>query len=146
MIGNATSRVWAERLRIGRSNNFTQAVAKYNSKNEYLDGQIAITYNSYEAGGVYYVGAYLDERAQAKMLKYICKVKYVRPLMETPPGVEVCRRIRPDGEAIYILINHRPEQKLVEIPWEATEHLSGFSGKGSLTIAPYGVAVLTQIK
>jgi beta-galactosidase len=146
MVGNATSRLWAERLRIGRSNNFTQVVAKYSSKNEYLDGQIAITYNSYESGGVYYVGAYLDEHAQAKMLKYICRVKKVQALMETPPGLEVCRRVRPDGEAVYILINHRSDPKLVPIPWAATEHLSGFSGKGSLKIAPYGVTVLTQVK
>lgn len=145
MIGNATSRLWAERLRIGNFDNLTLPVAKFGPKNGWLDGQAAITYNSHEKGSVYYVGAYLDENAQAKLLAYICKVKLVRPVMETPPGVEVCRRVRPDGEAVYILINHHAEAKIVEIPWEATEYLSGATGKGNLTLAPYGVAVLTEI-
>ena len=64
--------------------------------------------------------------------------------MITPRGVEVCQRITPEGQKVFILINHEVSPKKVAIPWEAHEYLSGFTGKGQLTMAPYGVAILTK--
>ena len=143
---NGVSRLWAERLRIIKDTAYSQPVARYGQYNGWLDDHIAINYNTYERGGVYYVGAYLDENAQAKLIDHICKIKGIKPLMETPHGVEVCQRMTTAGQSVYLLINHQNHPKVVTIPWEAHEHLSGGSGKGDLTLAPYGVAILTKVE
>jgi len=142
---NGVSRLWAERLRIMDEKARTRPVARYGTHNGWLDDQIAITYNSYGRGGVFYIGTYLDENAQSKLIEHICSTQGVKSLMTTPRGVEVCQRIRPNGQKVYIVINHEITPKKVTIPWEAQEHLIGGTGKGELTLAPYGVAVLTKI-
>lgn len=142
---NGISRMWAERLKIIEDEELMQPVATYRKYNGWLDDQLAILVNSYKRGYVYYVGVYLDEHANSELLGHICKIAKVKPLLETPRGVEVCRRVTPGGEKVYIVINHEISSKKVRIPWEAYEHLSGNTGKGDLTLAPYGVAVLTEI-
>jgi beta-galactosidase len=141
---NGVSRQWAERLNIINESQLYQPVARYVSHNGWLDDQVAITVNTYKRGYVYYVGVYLDEYAQSKLLAHICKIVGIKSLMETPRGVEVCQRITPEGEKVYILINHETSPKVVSIPWEAHEYLSGGTGKGDLKLSPYGVAVLTK--
>jgi hypothetical protein len=144
IIKNGTSRLWAERLRIIDESIHTLPVARFGKHNGWLDDQIAICYTSCGRGGVYYVGAYLDEIAQARMLEYICNINGVKPLLKTPPGVEVCQRLTPDGKNVLIVINHQPVEKKFLIPWSAHEHLSDFSGKGQVTLEPYGVVILTK--
>ncbi len=141
---NGVSRLWAERLRIIDDTAYTQSVATYGKHNGWLDDQVAITYNAVGMGGIYYVGAYLDENAQSKFLEHVCAVNGIKSLMVAPRGVEVCQRITPEDEKVFILINHEVTPKKVTIPWEAHEHLSGFTGKGQLTLTPYGVAILTK--
>ena len=136
--------MWAERLRIIDDTAYTQSVATYGKHNGWLDDQVAITYNAVGMGGIYYVGAYLDENAQSKFLEHVCAVNGIKSLMVAPRGVEVCQRITPEDEKVFILINHEVTPKKVTIPWEAHEHLSGFTGKGQLTLTPYGVAILTK--
>jgi len=143
---NGFSRLWAERLRILNEEKFMAPVAHYVRHNGWLDDQLAISVNSYKRGYVYYIGAYLDDNAQNKLLEHICKILRVKPVMETPRGVEACLRVQPDGQDIYILINHEISPKKVSIPWEAHEHLSGGTGSGELTLAPYGVAILTKVE
>jgi beta-galactosidase len=138
------SRLWAERLKIQNEEALTRPVARYVRHNGWLDDQIAISLNSYGRGYVYYVGAYLDDGAQNKLLEHICKIMQVKPIIETPSGVEACQRVTPNGQDIYLLINHEVSPKKVSIPWEAHEHLSGGTGKGELTLAPYGIAILTK--
>ncbi len=135
---------WAERLKIIGEN--TLRVAFYGRSNGWLDDQAAITINPTRMARsmVYYVGAYLDDAAQHELLAYILKNRGIRTPLETPRGVELCQRVRPDNERVYILINHENRAKKVTIPWTAREHLSGNVGAGDLTLAPYGVAVLTR--
>jgi beta-galactosidase len=140
------SRLWAERLKIQNEEALTLPIARYVKHNGWLDDQIAVSFKSFGRGDVYYVGAYLDDGAQNKLLEHICKIMHIKPVMETPRGVEACQRVNPNGQDIYLLINHEVSPKKVSIPWEAHEHLSGSTGKGELTLAPYGVAILTKIE
>jgi len=144
MIKNGTSRLWAERLRVLDESKLTQPVARYGAHNGWLDDQIAISYSSYGRGGVYYVGVYLDEITQARMVAYICNINGIKPVLTTPRGIEVCQRVTRDGEKVFIVINHQPIEKKILIPWSAQELLSGFSGKGQVTLEPYGVVVLMK--
>ncbi len=144
MIKNGVSRLWAERLKIIDESKHTQVVARFGKHNGWLDDQIAISFNPHGRGGVYYVGAYLDEIAQTRMLEYICDLQMIKPVMTTSRGVEVCQRVTTEGQKVFVVINHQPTEKKVLIPWAAREHLSGFAGKGQVTLEPYGVVVLTK--
>ena len=144
MIKNGTSRLWAERLRIIDEGKLSNPVARYGSHNGWLDDQIAINVNLYERGMVYYVGTYLDEFAQARMLEFICNINRVKPILETPKGVEVCSRVTREGKEILIVINHQSHEQKIMIPWPAHDYLSGYSGKGQVKLGPYGVVVLMQ--
>jgi len=141
---NGESHLWAERLRILDTTQFTQVVARYGKENGWLDDQIAITVNSKKNAFVYYVGAYLDEKSQSALTDMILTVSDIRPLMETPRGVEVCQRVSPAGEKIYIIINHRKESQKLALPWKAHEHLSDTTIQGELDLSAYDVAILTR--
>lgn len=140
------TRIWAERLRVLGHNDFTQVVARYAKSNGWLDDQPAVTVNPYQRGFVYYIGAYLDDHSQSKLLEYICDIQGIAGVMRTPSGVEACRLTTTTGQQVYFLINHEANSKIVEIPWPAHEHLGGHAGKGQLTLTPYGVAILTQLE
>jgi beta-galactosidase len=146
MIKNGSSRLWAERLRIIDESKLTHPVARYGKHNGWLDDQIAISFNAVGRGGVYYVGAYLDEIAQTRMLEYICSINGIKPLLDTPKGVEVCQRLTKDGQKVFIVINHQPVENKIDIPWPAKELLSGFSGTGEVILEPYGVVVLLKLE
>ena len=109
-----------------------------------MDNQVAITVKGYGSGLVYYVGAYLDNEAQEALFERFLRTAMIKPLMITPQGVEVCKRVNLVGEQYLILINHNPIELKVPFPWAAHERLTDQHVEGELTLAPYGVAVLMQ--
>src|SRR4030095_177559 len=143
---NGESRLWAERLRILDTAPFTQVAARYAKENGWLDDQIAITVNPKKNGRafVYYVGAYLDADAQSKLIDLILAASDIHAPWQVPQGVEICQRVSPAGEKIYILINHRKEPQKMTLPWKAHEHLSDTDCSGELALSAYGVAILTK--
>jgi beta-galactosidase len=135
------SRIWAERLKVKDST--TQVVARYGKSNGWLDGQAAITSHSFGKGCVTYVGAWLDDVSQQKLMDDIVKSAGVEPVMECPVGVEARRRVNEQGNEVFIVINHERAEKKLKLPWAAQEHLSG-SAVSELNLEAYGVAVLTR--
>jgi beta-galactosidase len=140
---SGVSRMWAERLKV-REGAYAIPIARYGPSNGWLDDQLAITGNMPQKGFVYYVGAYLDDEAQRAFMDHVIKDARVTPVMETPAGVEACRRVSAEGEDIVILINHTTGERSVTLPWPAREHLMGLSLEGEVRMAPYGILVLTQ--
>ena len=136
------SHLCAERLKV-RDNTNTQVIARYGVSNGWLDDQIAITVHSHGRGLVYFVGAYLDEEAQRALMGRITETARVRPVMDSPAGVEVCKRVNPEGVVVYIVVNHQREERVVRLPWPAHEHLTEQSVVDDLRLAPYGVALVT---
>jgi beta-galactosidase len=136
------SHLWAECLKI-RDEAGTKIIARYGKSNGWLDGQTAVTSHSYGKGYVYYVGAYLDESSQQKLLDHIAQSAGIQPLMETPTGVEARKRINAQGGEVFIIINHERTEKQVNLPWQAREHLSGCDVR-ELQMGPYEVAVVTR--
>jgi beta-galactosidase len=139
---NGISSLWAERLRVRGP--ATRVLATYGACNGWLDGQPAITEHSYGKGRVTLVGAYLDAESQQRLLDEITRAAHVHPDLEAPTGVEIRRRLRPDGQAVFIVINHARIGQGVYLPWTAREHLSGRSFESVLPLAPYGIAIITQ--
>ena len=149
VIGNyfkGESHLWAERLRILDEEGDTVIVARYGPGNGWLDDQIAITVNPFGRGMVYTVGANLDEAALDAFMTHNLQVRGIRPLMDTPPGVEVCRRVSAGGSNIDILINHTTEPQPVKLAYPRREHITGQEIDGEILLAPYVVTVLTELE
>ena len=138
------SSLWAERLTlIGKES--ARVIARYKKSNGWLDGRVAITVNSYGKGLVYYVGTYLDEPAQQILMTRLLKTAKVTTIV-TPPGIEIGVRTRPDGGNVYIVINHTAEERPIQLPWPAIEHLSGAMITTEFKLPAYEVVVVTPLK
>jgi beta-galactosidase len=140
-----TSRIWAERLRVIDSEK-TEVLATYGNSNGWLDGRPAVTRHPYGKGSVTFIGAYLDEVSQKHLLQQCTEVAAVQPVLQTPEGVEACRRVNPDVGEVFILINHNQSDQRVQLGWSGFEHLKQRAISQWLIIEPYGVAVLTREK
>jgi beta-galactosidase len=112
---SGTSRLWAERLK-ARDEARTQVIARYGVSNGWLDGQATVTSHLYRKGCVYYVSTYLDEASQQMLLDHISQTAVIRPVMETPVGVEARKRVNANGEEIFIVINHERKEQQVHLP------------------------------
>jgi beta-galactosidase len=140
---SGTSCLWAERLKV-LDMAATEVIARYGPSNGWLDNQAAVTCHAYGKGLVYFVGAYLDNTSQKILLDRIAQSADVRPVMDTPAGVEARRRIDANGKEIFIVINHERVEHLTKLPWPAQEHLSEQNLTDQLKLEPYGVAILTR--
>ncbi len=138
-----TSSIWAERLAV-RDPAGTKVLARFSPSNGWLDNQPAITAHPWRSGLVYFVGAYLDETSQQTLLDRITSDAGVEPVMQTPRGVAARRRVDGQGKDIVIIINHEPSRQVVPLPWPATEHLSETNDIDEVSLAPYGVAVISR--
>ncbi len=137
------SKIWAERLRVYDEEN-TQVVATYGKSNGWLDGYPAITRHAYGKGLVTFVGAFLDGVSQKHLLQQITERADVQPLLQTPDGVEACRRVGQAEEEIIILINHQRAEEKIPMTWPAYEHIDSKVVGDEVILEPYGVAVLTH--
>lgn len=147
VVGNwftGQSRLWAERLALVGDQK-ANVIARYGPSNGWLNERIAITVRSYGKGLVYYVGAYLDADAQKSLLARTLKTAAVTTIA-TAPGIEICVRQRPDGEKVYIVINHTSEKRVMHMPWPFYDHLSQAQFPAEVEMVPYGVAVMTQVE
>jgi beta-galactosidase len=136
------SRLWAERLKV-RDETETKILAWYGESNGWLDGQAAITSHPYEKGSVTYVGVYLDETSQQKLIGEIVQAAGVEPVMNCPAGVEARKRVSTQGDEAFIVINHERASKKLHLPWLAHECIRNLDIQ-ELHLEPYGVAVLTR--
>jgi beta-galactosidase len=136
------SRQWAERLRILDPNKAVK-IARYGACNGWLDNELAITVCAVGTGVTYMVGAYLDMAAQQAMMDHFLQNAGLQKI-DTPPGVEVSIRVRPNGEQLYVVINHERTPATVTLPSPAENPLTGQPVTGPFRLASYGVAVLVR--
>jgi beta-galactosidase len=136
------ARHWAERLRILDPNKAVK-IARYGVCNGWLDNEIAITVCAQGTGLTYVVGVYLDVPAQQAMVDHFLQNAGLQRL-DTPPGVEVAVRVRPNGDQLYVVVNHERSPATVSLPSPAQNPLTGQPVTGAFRLAPYGVAVLLK--
>jgi beta-galactosidase len=142
---SGVSERWAERLRVVDEGAMAK-IATYGPSNGWLDDQLAMVVSSHRTGLVYYVGAYLDAAAQDAFVGRLAQTSSVRPALEAPQGVQVCRRVTKDRQDILIVVNHQRTEAVLDLPWTAYEHLTDQSVSEQVALAPYGVAVLTRLQ
>ncbi|NLT43717.1 MAG: beta-galactosidase [Anaerolineae bacterium] len=141
-LGGATAtgeaHTWAEWLVPGRA---TQVLARYGSGNGWLDGQPAVTMHQAGRGRVYYVGAWLADDLQDRLLAWIIAQAGVEPVLDKlPVGVRASRR----GD-VHILLNGGREAATVTLPWPGKDALRpDRAASDQIDLGPYGVAVVTN--
>jgi len=102
-IGNAT--IWAEQLEATAPD--AEVVMRYGVGNGWLDRQPAAITRRLGKGTITYIGAVLDPALmQAAASWMIAQAGVAVGAFPAPAGVEVCRRVAPDGHEVIVLINH----------------------------------------
>lgn len=137
------ARLWAERLR--PLDPATETLACYGRSNGWLDDRPAVTVRRWGDGRVYFVGACLDDGLQDLLLARVAADAGLRPVLETPPGVEATRRVDDSGREAIVVINHDRERALVWLSGPYWDHLAGRAVDDSIELEPYGVALLTPV-
>lgn len=116
---------------------------------DFYAGAAAFTRHRVGDGTAYYLATLPTEQSWRSILRTVCDGRGIgSPLAggaEPPPGVEVARRVRPDGGGVLFLINHDREQPaVVELGTAGLDLLTGEALAGMVTLPPLAVRVLQE--
>ncbi|HLK60277.1 MAG TPA: beta-galactosidase [Chthonomonadaceae bacterium] len=141
------SRLWAERLRPLAET--TETLAVWGASNGWLDGHPAVTRHPVgtEGGQVITVGAVLDDTLQNALTGWLLERAQVEPVWrDAPAGVEVGRRIGPDGRSVLMFLNHTRQEVTLTLPaggGERRDLLTGEAFTAEFSLSGYGVRVFS---
>lgn len=142
-LGTGEVSVWAEWMQPYAAE--TEVLLKYGASNGWLDGQACILSRRFGKGRITYVGAVLDEKLMTSLAEWITKTSGVAPALgEVPSGVEVNRRVGPEG-TVYVVINFNRTKQEVKLP-KAMKSLLDGKEVSQVELDGYGVAVLNAGK
>lgn len=140
LTGGATAKTWAERIAIDAAD--VTAPLRYADPGGWLDTMPGVVTRPVGKGRVTYIGAWLDPPALAAVIAQAAGDAGVAPLLPNlPDGVEATAREGPGGRTL-VLINWATAPRQVALPVPMQDRL-GSGRVTSLTLAPFGVAVLT---
>jgi beta-galactosidase len=132
----STGDVWTEDLRL------TGATAVASYVDGPVPGRPAVTRHEVGSGIAWYAATRLDDAATAALVGRVLAEAGIEPVAATRPGVEVVRRVAPDGDASWVfVINHTAEEATVAL--RGRELVSGHDVDG-LVVAGGGVAVVRE--
>jgi beta-galactosidase len=120
-----------------------EAVAVY--EKDFYAGEPALTRNVVGAGRAYFLATLLTAESLRSLIGALAaEVGVGCPLgVEPPAGVEVSRRVAPDGAAVLYLLNHSGGEVSVPLPAGShTDLLSGEVFEGSVPLPVRGVRLL----
>jgi beta-galactosidase len=83
---------------------------------DYYANGPALTANQYGRGHVYYIATQPDNTLLAKLAQALCHEAAIEPILQAPDGIEVTKRVRADGRAIYFLLNHTQQAQHIALP------------------------------
>jgi len=132
---DAVGHTWADVL----APRTAQTIATY--LGTFYEGEPAITLNRFGKGTAAYVGVMPDQDLANSLALWSTQRAGVVPLVEVCDGVEVAARDK-DGRRYLFLLNHTSEPKAVALPLPCRDLLTGDDRRSSLSLAPYGVAIL----
>jgi beta-galactosidase len=92
---------------------------------------------------IYYVGAYLDDAAQAAFFTKVIQVSGLNKVLETPPGVTATRRTNSDRKEFLFVINHTRQEQSIKLGVDTYDDLlSGKRYAAQMKLPALGVAIL----
>lgn len=118
-----------------------QIVSSY--EKDFYSGTPVITKNSFGKGAAYYVGTSSDGAFYREFLKPICEGCGIKPVIETPEGVEATLRQKNEKSYLFLL-NHSDEKKTLTIDRSCEDLLSGnkYSSGDPAEMKPKDVLIL----
>jgi beta-galactosidase len=116
-----------------------EALACYTE--DYYAGQPAATTNGLGRGRAIYVGTVGDFALVTQIINEALRLTTISPLMKTPPGVEVTRRVQNGSELIFVL-NHTSESQMVHLDGDYQDMLSSAPKTGDISLVAYDLLIL----
>lgn len=118
-----------------------EALAFY--EEDFYAGMPVLTKNVFGSGYAYYVATQSDDAFYRNYLGEICREAGIEPIMDTPDGVEVTRRVNSNGTFLFIL-NHRDDTFSTAIPFAGTDLLTGkrYEANDTFILEKKDVAIL----
>ncbi|WP_396653389.1 beta-galactosidase trimerization domain-containing protein [Microbacterium sp. WCS2018Hpa-23] len=110
----------------------------------HLEGQAAALRHELGDGVVTYLGTQLSEAGMHRVLDTVLDDAQVRPVLETPAGVEAVERHGPEVSYLFLL-NHGQRVVEIDLPRNATDLLAGGAVRAAgdtLNLEAAAVAVL----
>ncbi|MBP2000072.1 beta-galactosidase [Paenibacillus shirakamiensis] len=117
-----------------------EVLAEYGA--DFYRGTPALTRNYFGKGQAYYVASSPNDVFLQGLLKQLCTEQGIKPLLNTPSGVEVSERVKGNTSYLFVL-NHNHDN--MTIPWnDEPRHdiLTGQTITSELSIAGRGVMIL----
>jgi len=137
--GAYSATVWGELIRAEGA----QVLGTF--AHDYYANQPALTVNHFGQGHAYYLATQSNNELLDALTRQLCKEANVQPVLAAPTGVEVTKRVRSDGKAVYFLLNHSVQAQQVTLPQgNFTSLLDGKSVAGQVDIAGVDAVVLLE--
>lgn len=114
---------------------------------DFYRGYPALTVNTLGDGQAYYQAARFELDFQRDFYRSLIKTLNVKPILagDLPEGVQVSQRESQDHQYIFVM-NFNPSAVTVALEESYQELLMNETVDDSLSLAPFGVAVLKQVK
>lgn len=109
---------------------------------DFYAGMPAVTRNRFGAGNAYFIASDPEPAYLAQFYADLAAQHDLKPLLQTPAGVEVTARQK-EGKTILFVLNHNPTDvqiSLDELSYRSL--LTGDSVTGALTLAAHDVVIL----
>ncbi len=120
-----------------------QAIGVFAS--DYYANGPALTVHQYGQGQAYYLATHPSNELIAKLMQQLCQAASIAPVLYVPAGIEVTRRLRSDGRALYFLLNHNNTPEQIDLPQGTfTSLLTSNEIEGKITIAAKDGTVLIE--
>jgi beta-galactosidase len=139
VFGEGTASLWCDIVET------TTAVTLGVYIDDFYAGRSCFTVNKYGSGETYYLGCDLDGQAMDKLMKYLGKIANLPISLYSVPGVETVEAADGKEKALF-LMNHNTYPVVIALEKDYTEMITGQEIKDIIHIAPYGVAVLNQLR
>ncbi len=111
--------------------------------NDYHANHPALTVNAFGQGHAYYLATQPNDEFLLALTQKLCQEAHVSPVMQSPKGVEVTKRVRADGREVYFLLNHTEHKQAVKLSAGTfTSLLNGSKVEGTVELAKMDAEVL----
>lgn len=136
-VNGGKARVWCDVLALDHA----QAAACY--AENYYQGQPAIAVNAFGKGKVIYVGTVGDSTLVEAVVQWALELAGLRPLLMTPPKVEVTARWQ-DGRQLLFVLNHAASPQRVTLDGRYVDLITGAEKTGDVLLPARKVLVLKR--
>lgn len=121
------------------------AVSYCGYESDFYKGMPVITENHFGEGNAYYIATASNESFYEKFIKDICEKAGVKPVIDTPKGVEATVRENENGVFLFLL-NHTQEEQSVNLIFGGTDIIRNveYIDGDTVTMAAKDVVVLRK--